>query len=347
MERSVPGPEGRAAGRPAAARARCSSPSASCSRSASSWSAAALFGAFLWWRGTLFETRWYLRTMAQTWWMGFVAVIAGWVVTESGRQPWIVQGILRTADATSPVIGPAIAVTLRAVRPGLRHRVFGRHLFHQPPDRQGPRRRRDRASPRSRSAARSAAAGARARAAAGGMTIEWLSAADLGRHHRHRGRDLRHPRRLRSRHRHPVSVRQGRRRARPDDGVDRAVLGRQRDLAGARRRRPAGGVPAGLCDRHAGALSAGDRHAAGAGVSRRGVRVPRDRRQQGAVEHGLRRRLDARRLCPGRDPRRHRSRASRSKDGAYAGGTFDWATPFALLCGLGVSPAMRCSARPG
>ena len=49
--------------------------------------------------------------MAQTWWMGFVAVIAGWVVTESGRQPWIVQGILRTADATSPVIGPAIAVT--------------------------------------------------------------------------------------------------------------------------------------------------------------------------------------------------------------------------------------------
>ena len=73
--------------------------------------ASALFGAFLWWRGKLFETRWYLFTMAQTWWMGFVAVIAGWVVTESGRQPWIVQGILRTADATSPVIGPVIAVT--------------------------------------------------------------------------------------------------------------------------------------------------------------------------------------------------------------------------------------------
>jgi cytochrome d ubiquinol oxidase subunit I len=73
--------------------------------------AAVLLGAFLWWRGTLFETRWYLWPMAQTWWMGFVAVIAGWVVTESGRQPWIVEGILRTADATSPVIGPAIAVT--------------------------------------------------------------------------------------------------------------------------------------------------------------------------------------------------------------------------------------------
>src|SRR4051812_22566016 len=73
--------------------------------------AAALFGAFLWGRGTLFETRWYLFVMAQTWWVGFVAVISGWVVTESGRQPWIVQGIQRTADATSPVIGPAIAVT--------------------------------------------------------------------------------------------------------------------------------------------------------------------------------------------------------------------------------------------
>jgi cytochrome d ubiquinol oxidase subunit I len=74
--------------------------------------AAALYGAYLWWRGTLFETRWYLRIMAQSWWIGFVAVMAGWVTTESGRQPWIVEKILRTADATSPVIGESIAVTL-------------------------------------------------------------------------------------------------------------------------------------------------------------------------------------------------------------------------------------------
>jgi cytochrome d ubiquinol oxidase subunit I len=38
-------------------------------------------------------------------------VVAGWVVTETGRQPWIVYNILRTADATSPVIGTAIAFT--------------------------------------------------------------------------------------------------------------------------------------------------------------------------------------------------------------------------------------------
>jgi cytochrome d ubiquinol oxidase subunit I len=74
--------------------------------------AAALYGAFLWWRGTLFATRWYLHVMAHAWWIGFVAVLAGWIVTETGRQPWIVHGILRTKDATSPVIGEAIAVTL-------------------------------------------------------------------------------------------------------------------------------------------------------------------------------------------------------------------------------------------
>jgi cytochrome bd ubiquinol oxidase subunit I len=72
---------------------------------------AALFGALLLWRGNLFETRWYLKIVAQTWWVGFVAVIAGWVVTESGRQPWIVQGVLRTADAISPVSGASIATT--------------------------------------------------------------------------------------------------------------------------------------------------------------------------------------------------------------------------------------------
>jgi cytochrome d ubiquinol oxidase subunit I len=73
---------------------------------------AALYGAFLWWRGTLFETRWFLWILSHGWWTGFVAVIAGWVVTESGRQPWLVHGILRTADAISPVPGASILGTL-------------------------------------------------------------------------------------------------------------------------------------------------------------------------------------------------------------------------------------------
>jgi cytochrome d ubiquinol oxidase subunit I len=74
--------------------------------------AAALFGAWLLWRGKLYETRWYLMIISQTWWAGFVAVIAGWVVTECGRQPWIVEGVLRTTDATSPVPGASVATTL-------------------------------------------------------------------------------------------------------------------------------------------------------------------------------------------------------------------------------------------
>jgi cytochrome d ubiquinol oxidase subunit I len=53
-----------------------------------------------------------LRTIAQSWWIGFVAVLAGWVVTESGRQPWIIYEIMRTDDASSPVAGAAIAATL-------------------------------------------------------------------------------------------------------------------------------------------------------------------------------------------------------------------------------------------
>jgi cytochrome bd ubiquinol oxidase subunit I len=74
--------------------------------------AVALYGAFLWWRGTLFETRWYLRIVAQCWWVGFIAVMSGWITTESGRQPWIVQGLLRTADASSPVHGGSVLLTL-------------------------------------------------------------------------------------------------------------------------------------------------------------------------------------------------------------------------------------------
>jgi cytochrome d ubiquinol oxidase subunit I len=71
-----------------------------------------LVGLWLWWRGTLFEASWYLRLAAHSWWLGFVAVISGWIVTESGRQPWVAHGILRTADAVSPVPGASMATTL-------------------------------------------------------------------------------------------------------------------------------------------------------------------------------------------------------------------------------------------
>ena len=43
---------------------------------------------------------------------GFVAVIAGWVTTEVGRQPWVIYGLLRTADAVSPIATPGVAGSL-------------------------------------------------------------------------------------------------------------------------------------------------------------------------------------------------------------------------------------------
>jgi cytochrome d ubiquinol oxidase subunit I len=59
--------------------------------------------------------RWYLRALVFAAPLGFIAIEAGWTVTEVGRQPWIVQGIMRTADAVSPVPGlvvPFIGFTL-------------------------------------------------------------------------------------------------------------------------------------------------------------------------------------------------------------------------------------------
>ena len=45
---------------------------------------------------------------------GFIAVLAGWFVTEVGRQPYIVYNILRTADMASPVLGKYVFISLMA-----------------------------------------------------------------------------------------------------------------------------------------------------------------------------------------------------------------------------------------
>jgi cytochrome d ubiquinol oxidase subunit I len=70
-------------------------------------SALMLLGAWFfvrWWRqrGALFDSRWLLRAIVIAGPLGFVALEAGWVVTEAGRQPWVIQGYLKTADAVTP-----------------------------------------------------------------------------------------------------------------------------------------------------------------------------------------------------------------------------------------------------
>jgi cytochrome d ubiquinol oxidase subunit I len=65
----------------------------------------AALGAFLYWRGRLETTRWFLWAGVYSIPLPYVAALAGWVLTEVGRQPWIVFGLLRTADANSPSVG--------------------------------------------------------------------------------------------------------------------------------------------------------------------------------------------------------------------------------------------------
>ncbi|MDP2819053.1 MAG: cytochrome ubiquinol oxidase subunit I [Polaromonas sp.] len=56
--------------------------------------------------------RWQLRMLVAMTFAGWVALIAGWYVTEIGRQPWLVTGVLTTAEAASQVSAPRIALTL-------------------------------------------------------------------------------------------------------------------------------------------------------------------------------------------------------------------------------------------
>ncbi|QTN29094.1 cytochrome ubiquinol oxidase subunit I [Rhodoferax sp. AJA081-3] len=55
---------------------------------------------------------WLLRVLVAMTFAGWVALVAGWYVTEIGRQPWLVQGLLLAADAASAVPAPNIAFTL-------------------------------------------------------------------------------------------------------------------------------------------------------------------------------------------------------------------------------------------
>src|SRR5581483_1259872 len=58
-----------------------------------------------WRRRDLTRHRWLLRALVLAAPMGFICTEAGWVVTEVGRQPWIIQGVMRTAEAVTPMPG--------------------------------------------------------------------------------------------------------------------------------------------------------------------------------------------------------------------------------------------------
>ena len=73
-----------------------------------------LWSAVAWWRGRLTTDRRLLRVAVAMGPAGFVAVLAGWITTEVGRQPYTVYGHLLTADSVSPIAAPAVATSLTA-----------------------------------------------------------------------------------------------------------------------------------------------------------------------------------------------------------------------------------------
>jgi cytochrome bd ubiquinol oxidase subunit I len=73
----------------------------------------AAVGAWLYRRKALERARWYLWTAVVAMAFPFIAATSGWILTEMGRQPWIVQGLLKTSQAHSPNVSTAtIGVSL-------------------------------------------------------------------------------------------------------------------------------------------------------------------------------------------------------------------------------------------
>ncbi|HUD96226.1 MAG TPA: cytochrome ubiquinol oxidase subunit I [Woeseiaceae bacterium] len=81
------------------------------------------------WRGRLEQTKWLLKSLP---WMipsGFIALLAGWFTTEIGRQPYVVYGLMRTADAVSELPGAGVATSL-LMFVAVYGAVFGAGLYY-------------------------------------------------------------------------------------------------------------------------------------------------------------------------------------------------------------------------
>lgn len=76
--------------------------------------AVAIASLWLRWKRRLFTARWFLRCLVVMTPSGIVATLGGWYLAETGRQPWVIFGLLRTVDAVSPVPAQTLFATLIA-----------------------------------------------------------------------------------------------------------------------------------------------------------------------------------------------------------------------------------------
>lgn len=74
----------------------------------------AVISLWLRWHGRLYSARWFLRALVVMAPSGVVATLGGWYTAEIGRQPWVITGLMRTADAVSPVPAATLLTTLIA-----------------------------------------------------------------------------------------------------------------------------------------------------------------------------------------------------------------------------------------
>jgi len=65
-------------------------------------------------RERLFEAKWFQRVAVAMGPTGFITLLAGWVTTEAGRQPWVVYGVMRTSQAVSPLTTQQVGISLMA-----------------------------------------------------------------------------------------------------------------------------------------------------------------------------------------------------------------------------------------
>jgi cytochrome d ubiquinol oxidase subunit I len=62
----------------------------------------------------LFDHNWFFKCALMAGPTGFIALLAGWITTESGRQPYTVYGLLRTSESVSPIAVHGVAASLLA-----------------------------------------------------------------------------------------------------------------------------------------------------------------------------------------------------------------------------------------
>jgi len=101
--------------------------------------------AWLGWRGRLFQSPLFLRFAVLMGPAGLLAILAGWITTEMGRQPWVVYGLLKTSDARSPnvslteiVISLTAYIVVYVILIAVGARLMAREVQHGPEEPPGP-----------------------------------------------------------------------------------------------------------------------------------------------------------------------------------------------------------------